>query len=536
MKKVVLALTLLLSSCASGGSTTTSLSTSSGTSSNYSIDNVSTYVYGNLYDYEGFGEVYITEHGYTNPTPNDYSNYSFEYEGNNIRIDDGLIIGLKGNTTTRVRVTNPLGEVASFDVEVRNRTYSSQHEEAETSEGWFDEVSVDPVTNIASIRNGMDISSAYLTYLKTSRYRGAYYNEDGDEQSLFYLLKEAGIDSIRLRLWNDPYNYNLLDEDGNPTPYGAGICDYNALVWMAREAKHAGLDYMLDFHYSDWYCDPGVQVLPKAWANITSYVELGNTLYTYTRDTLKSLKELDLLPSSVQIGNEISSGMFRHYPGEDHNALTGDNPYYSSRRSDVPDTLAGYGELQAYYLGRAARGVKAVDENIDVVIHSAREFYRSSNIINWYNQFDEVEYDVIGMSSYPYWQFDESDSSLSLKDLLTPISNAFPDKKIALVETGYAFTNEYDTQLGSYFNSSMIQSKFEVSLQGQADVIRYVSDALASLPNGYGVYYWEGAWKITNGVGWADSNSKNSWANQALFSYQGKALGSLATYNQMKGE
>ncbi len=534
MKKpivLLLPIAFVLSGCSGG--TSSNISSSIGS---YEVDDVSVYVYGQLYDFdaEGFGPTYITEHGYENPSQ-DYSGYKFEYEGESIRIDDGLIIGLKGNTDTAVTVTNPDGGVATFNVNVKNRTYSSQHEEAEESEGWFDDVEVNAINGIDDIHNGIDVSSAYHIYTASSRYRGTYYDKDGNEQSLFYLLKDNGVDEIRLRLWVDPYNHNVVEEDGSYATYGGGICDYEAVEWMAKEATSAGLGYLLDLHYSDFWAHPGQQVIPKAWADITTASDMAEQIYDYTYEVVSSLKEAGATPTAVQIGNEITTGMLLQSPGSDYSELTGDNPGYVEEAKSAPSSISGAlgSDNLVNYLSQGIAAVKAVDEDILTMIHIARGLTASSDIISLYRSLSEVDYDIIGLSCYSYYQYSNNST---LVYHLNQIADAFPDKNICAAETAYGFTYESDSYLGAIYNESLKVSSYDTSIQGQADMLYDLTKAVADLDNGYGVYYWEGAWKIQNPVGWADANSKNSWANQGFFSYQGKALGSLSVYDLMKGD
>lgn len=263
----------------------------SNSASAYAIDDVTTTVY---------ASASFVEHSYANP--GNYEGYTFDYSGQNIRIDQGVIQGLKANTSTTVTVTNPLGQQATFTVNVANRAYVSKHESAENKEGWFKDVSIDPLASLtASFANGMDISSVAYLYERGAR----FYNADGVEQSLFQILKEAGVNWVRFRLWVDPSNPNY-QVNGSAYSYGGGRCDFTHLLWMAKEAKAAGLDYLLDFHYSDFYTDPSHQIIPKSWASITTASGMADEIYQYTHDVLAKLKAAACLPSCVQVGNEVT--------------------------------------------------------------------------------------------------------------------------------------------------------------------------------------------------------------------------------------
>lgn len=465
---------------------------------------------------------------------------TFSFEGDDIRYENGGFIGLRGGTSTTVTATSKDGATGTFTVSVYNREYREKHEAAATSEGWYGDIEIDPVASLEEgFASGIDISSSLSIYESCGRYYGAFYNENGEEQSLYQILADNGVNWIRLRLWVDPYNHNLLDEDGNPTPYGGGICDYEHVEWMAHEAKMAGLSVLLDFHYSDFYTDPGNQVIPKAWANITSAEEMGNKIYEYTNSTLLSLKEADALPDAVALGNETTTGMLTQLPGTDGNSLTGDNPGYITGKRSAPSSIAGsaYSDNFRLYIRKANEAVKDVSAAILTMVHMARGLTATDNIIGYFNDLAGINFDIIGLSGYVYYQWQ---NPTTLRNALNTISAAFPTKKIAVAEHSYGFTYESDTQGNFTFSdwpdaTATAVSSFEVSIQGQADCIRALTEAVANLDNGWGAFYWEGAWRIRTGCGWADSASKNSWANQGLFSYDGKALGSLEVYSLMWG-
>jgi len=141
---------------------------------------------------------------------------------------------------------------------------------------------------------GMDIS--FLPEL--NKLLPEFYDADGNKKEIWELLKENGVNSIRLRLFHEPEN---VAESG-------GYCNLEQTIAMAKQIKQNGMSFFLDFHYSDWWADPGKQVKPKAWEKL-GFEELVQVVYDYTRDVLLIMKKEGVLPELVQIGNEISSGM-----------------------------------------------------------------------------------------------------------------------------------------------------------------------------------------------------------------------------------
>lgn len=141
---------------------------------------------------------------------------------------------------------------------------------------------------------GMDISS-----LPELEERGVLFKDfDGSNMDPFDLMKKYGVNAVRLRLWNNPEN---VEE-------AKGYCDLEHTISMAKRIKEHDMSFMLDFHYSDFWADPGQQRKPKAWEKL-NFDELKKAMYMFTRDTLLKLKENGVLPEIVQIGNEIRSGL-----------------------------------------------------------------------------------------------------------------------------------------------------------------------------------------------------------------------------------
>ena len=499
--------------------------TSSDVTQSLSVNNVSTYVYGDVnLDIQNLnGE-----------------DYSLSTSGDGIRIESKTIIPYKANTENEVTIHTSSGRSASFKVSVENREYYSKHESAEKSEGWFNDVSISPISSLtSSFANGMDISSVKQLYDNGQK----FYNSDGVEESLFYILKDAGVNWIRLRLWNDPSDEYTEDGETKTFQYGGGNCGLDNVRWMAHEAKAAGLKVLLNFHYSDFWADPSNQIIPKAWKDVSTSNELACEVQDYTTKVLKDLKANNALPDMVQIGNETYGGMFLHNPGGVTTSATGGNPKYSTGKTsrnngteakyDFTGSKSSNTNLRKYFKA-TIDGINAVDSSILKMIHFVKGLSDPNTSIKFFQTFDDLDIDVFGLSAYSYYHW----SNLStLKSGLTAISNAFPTKKICIAETSYGFTYETDSWAENTFSKNGTASTisgYPCSIQGQASIIRDATEVVSNLENGFGVFYWEGAWTPTKYSGWADENSASSWANQALFSYNGKALGSLSVYKKMQ--
>ena len=143
---------------------------------------------------------------------------------------------------------------------------------------------------------GMDISS-----LDEVEKLGAKFYDHGQEGGLIQILKNYGTNYIRLRIWNDPKS-----PDGKP--YGAGNTDYETTLRMAKRVKEAGLGFLLDFHYSDFWADPGKQRKPKAWADYDAD-QLEQAVYDFTKEIMNDFVKEGVVPDMVQVGNELSNGL-----------------------------------------------------------------------------------------------------------------------------------------------------------------------------------------------------------------------------------
>ena len=461
---------------------------------------------------------------------------TYSYTGNDIEINEtaNTVCGTLANTSTLLTMSNGT-ETKEVTIKVTNRAYSSKHAATETSEGWFNDVSVNKISGLSSsFAEGVDVSSCKQLYDAGQK----FYNANGVEESLFRILKDNGVNWARFRLWNDPYNHNLQLSDGSYAPYGGGICDLDHVTWMAREAKRFGLKVFVDFHYSDFWVDPTNQVIPKAWASFTTVNQFKTAISDYTSSVIHHLIENEAKPDMVSIGNENIAGMLLSKPGTDSPSYTSGDPDYINKKTDAVSTVSGklWSENLVTYIKAGVDAVKAIDPSILCMIHMAKGLSAYDYITNIYNSFSTVNYDVIGLSGYSYWHF----STMSvLKTAMDALSKAFPTKKICLAETSYGFTYEEDSRCGNSFSASSDTCKpvsgYPATVQGQASILRDTMAEVASISNGFGVFYWEGAWTATAFCGWGDKQSLCSWSNQALFSYNGKALGSLQVYSKIRG-
>lgn len=360
---------------------------------------------------------------------------------------------------------------------------------------------------------GMDFSS-----LEETEKQGGKFYVQGREVDLIGQLAAVGASYARLRLWVDPY-----DAGGNP--YMGGTCDLDTVARLARRARDAGMALLLDLHYSDFWCDPGRQMIPKAWQG-QDLEALCESVYSHTAQALEHLKSLDLEPEAVQVGNEITNGML--WP---LGRITDDTP------------RQGFDNLAAL----VRSGVKAVREHSGarVVLH----LENSGKKALWQEWFDEmiargVEFDIIGASYYPYWHGTMEQFRENMENCIARYG-----KDIWVVETSYPFTTEHYRPDGKRANLCIADGAHcwdgspvthPLTPEGQIAFIRDLWDLVAALPEGRGkgIFWWEPGWIPSAGSSWASAASLaycheeekptgNEWANQCLFDYQGEATPAL---------
>lgn len=277
---------------------------------------------------------------------------------------------------------------------------------------------------------------------------------DGTVKDAFDLIAEYGVNSVRLRLWNNPEN---IEE-------AKGYCDYAHTLAMAKRIKTHGMSFMLDFHYSDFWADPGQQNKPAAWKEL-DFEALKEAVFSFTRDTLSNLKAEGVLPDIVQIGNEIRSGLL--FPD-------GELPDYPKMVQLVNAGIAG---------ARAVAG----PEQMQVMIHldqGGRYFY----LKEWFDKsFQEglADFDLIGLSYYPFWHGTFAD----LKETLTKLLGDY-HKPIMIVETAHAWRK---SKQGFIDEKQEKIAGVPATPGGQRKVLDLVANIVASLPDemGRGIYYWE---------------------------------------------
>ncbi|MFD2703608.1 glycosyl hydrolase 53 family protein [Paenibacillus shunpengii] len=363
---------------------------------------------------------------------------------------------------------------------------------------------------------GVDISS--IIALEESGVQ--FYNEAGHTQDIFTTLHDAGVNYVRVRIWNDPY-----DASGNG--YGGGNNDLARAIEIGKRATANGMKLLVDFHYSDFWADPAKQKAPKAWEGM-SLDEKKAALYQYTKDSLEAMRSEGIDIGMVQVGNETNG----QFAGE-------------TEWSHISELF-----------NEGSRAIREVDSEILVALHFTNP-ETSGRYMHYAEELERnnVDYDVFASSYYPFWHGTLS----NLTAVLTEVADTY-GKKVMVAETSYTYTDQDGDGHGNTAPSNSGQTlEYPITVQGQATSVRNVIEAVAKVGEaGIGVFYWEPAWLPVgpedqleqnrtiweaHGSGWAssyaaeyDPHDAGKWYggsavdNQALFDFAGHPLPSLNVF------
>lgn len=319
---------------------------------------------------------------------------------------------------------------------------------------------------------------------KYEEHGNTYYDINGKKVDVLPFFQQVGLNSMRVRLFVDPTKASREN-------IGSGVVqDLNFVVKLGKRIKQQGFKFMLDFHYSDSWADPAQQTMPDSWKNASASA-LNDTLYNYTKRCLKTLNDNGASPDFIQIGNEISYGMLwnigKVYPTDNNNWNVFSN-----------------------FLKSASKACREECPNAQIIIHIERSG-KPDVCRQFYQRVKDygIDYDIIGLSYYPFWHNDLS----TLSSTLTTLEQNFSDKKIQIVETAYYY--QWLPQVDYDFSS-----KWPISAEGQKKFLEDLISTIKKHANVNGLYWW---FPEENGNGVIDN-----WGNRGLFDdNNGKALPAL---------
>lgn len=332
-----------------------------------------------------------------------------------------------------------------------------------------------PVPDVPVVKDvfakGADIS--WITEMESKGHR--FYNAAGEERECTALMKELGLNAIRLRVWVDPKEHD-------------NWCNTSDMVAKAKRAEELGMDVMVDFHYSDWWADPGQQHKPAAWKGL-SLQELKDAIAKHTTDVLQALKDGGVTPKWVQVGNEIRPGML----WDEDEALSGAS--YNIRACDVKESNTTSTEIRfranwsnlAAFINVGYEAVKKIFPEAIAIVHLDNGY--DAGLYKWF--FDELKknggkWDMIGMSIYPYWTMSEHKEYTPERTITECIANVKNVSErygcdVMIVETGMECADEQ----GKLASDAVLEASKE-QLARLIKECRENTDGKCK-----GVFYWE---------------------------------------------
>ena len=318
---------------------------------------------------------------------------------------------------------------------------------------------------------------ADLSYVNEMLDCGGEYRKDGNVVNPYQLFAENGANIVRVRLWH--------------TPDWTQYSNFQDVKKTITEAKANNMKVLLDFHYSDSWADPGKQIIPQAWAEITDINVLGDSLYNYTFNTLDQLFSANLLPDFVQVGNEINSEILKSAPAS--------GSINWSRNS--------------FLIKQGLQAVRDMSAKAATPIQSMLHIAQPENAIWWFKEATNngiLDFDWIALSYYPIWS---SYSIDKLEIAINTLKNTY-NKRIMIVETGYPHSFNNVDNANIILGQDSVIPGYPGTPQGQKDFMIKLTNVLIQ-GGGEGVIYWEPAW-ISTGCStlWGQGSH---WENATFF-------------------
>ncbi|RNC80202.1 MAG: arabinogalactan endo-1,4-beta-galactosidase [Winogradskyella sp.] len=332
---------------------------------------------------------------------------------------------------------------------------------------------VSPQTGNGEFLSAVDLSR----FPEISNTSPTFFDLEGNEKEFLTILKENGVNTVRLRLWVNP-----VDEHSG----------FNEVKAFSQTLRNRGFKVWLTLHYSDTWADPGQQETPLQWQGL-DFESLKETVYNYTAQVINEIE-----PDYIQIGNEINSGMLHPY-------------------GNITTNYQNFLNL----LQEASNAVRDNSEDCKIILH----FAGIQNSDWFFNQVSTIDYDIIGVSYYPIWH---GMSLNNLKNAMQSLSEA-NDKQIIIAETAYPFTLEWNDWTNNIvgLEEQLILPEYPATELGQSKFVRAIKTITQELEKGIGFCYWGAELIAWNGN---QATNASPWENQALFDFSNKALPALEEF------
>ena len=320
------------------------------------------------------------------------------------------------------------------------------------------------VEEVVEFYKGADIS--WVTELESKGQK--FYNAAGKEMECTALMKEYGMNAIRLRVWVDPSKHD-------------NWCNKEDVLVKAKRAKALGMEVMIDFHYSDWWADPAKQNIPASWKG-HSYEEMKKDLANHTKEVLQLMKDNGITPKWVQVGNETTNGMLWSVQTNEQGWEIKDE----NGNTIITESMGHATRNPKQYAGFFAAGYDAVKEifpDAIVIVHLDNGF--DADLYDWNLGIltsNGAKFDMIGMSLYPYWS--EIYHGKSAEETISGCMANIQKMKakygcdVMIVETGMLCADEQ----GKLASASVLE-------EGYKQLARIIKESKEV--GCKGVFYWE---------------------------------------------
>lgn len=322
------------------------------------------------------------------------------------------------------------------------------------------------------------IRAADMSYLPLIESEGTIYKHNNASENAITTLKNAGCNTIRMRLWRNPSD---------------GHCGFAEVKALADRVKAAGMKVWLTIHYSDTWADPANQTKPAAWQS-ADFNTLKGHVYNYTTEVVSAIH-----PDIVQIGNETNDGML------------------------WPEGKLSTNESQYLQLvTQAASAVRTTSPTTKIMLH-----YAGISGSDWFfSKVAGIDYDYIGLSYYPIWH------GKSLPDLQTKMNTLgqLYNKKVLIAETAYPFSFGYNDYTNNIIGlSSQILPAYSATNDGQKQYLLAIKNLVKQSTNGIGFCYWGAEWVAFRGP---TSTNGSSWENQSLWDFTNNSLPVMEAFSK----
>ena len=367
---------------------------------------------------------------------------------------------------------------------------------------------------------GGDIS--LLTKYETNGTK--YYDLEGNAiTDMLGYFKTQGLNAMRVRLFVAPGNATASEKDNGV------VQDLDYVKALGKRIKDAGFSLMLDFHYSDTWADPAKQWTPKDWLTLTDE-QLYTKIYDYTKEALQAMKDAGATPDFIQTGNEISYGMLWG-EGIITKNTESETTYQASsttyKRYDASQTANR--TRFTTLLKKAGEACREVCPQAKIILHTER-VPSASYLNNFYTDMNDagVDYDIIGLSYYPYYHGNLAQLETSLNTLETN----FAEKEIMIVETGYYYA--WQPTISS--PGVNLAGTYPISPEGQQAFTKALIGQLKGHTKVVGLYWWMME-ASESGLDWSTKRVTRDWYNASLFNDNEKVSGKDGiTYNYPAGK